>query len=248
MRKQLFALALSLPLLAPLPASAADADAARAIVNRAIEAHGDTAALAKTRNMVLKSKGEVASFGAPVSATCEETLQLPDRHRWAFEVEAGAQKIPILLAVNGDKGWRSSGGSVKVMSKLELQEQRERAYAAGLMTLLPLTEEGVTLKPLPEIKVGDAPAGGVLVSRKDRPDVKLYFDKKTHLLVRLERPGKDAGEDVTVAYVLSEPKVFDGVRMPTKRVELVNGKKVAEWEMTDCRFPARLDASRFEKP
>ena len=42
------------------------------------------------------------------------------------------------------------------MARAEWEEQRERAYAAWLMTLLPLQKEGFELKALPEIKVGVA--------------------------------------------------------------------------------------------
>ncbi len=223
-------------------------DAARAIVDQAIQAHGGAEALLRTRSMVQASKGEITSFGAATPATCEVTIQPPDQCRWVFELEAGTQKVQVQLGINGDKGWRSSGGAVKEMVKPELEEQRERAYAAWLMTLLPLKDSGSELSPLPETKVGDDPAVGVQVKRKGRPDVRLWFDKKSHLLVKLERKTKDAGQDATIEMILGEPKNFDGIKLPTRCLELVNGKKKAEWTMTSCKFPGRLEEGVFAKP
>jgi hypothetical protein len=134
------------------------------------------------------------------------------------------------------------------MSKPELEEQRDRAYAAWLMTLLPLKETGFELAALPETKIGDDPAVGLQVTRKGRPTVKLWFDKKTSLLVKLERKAKDAGQDVSIVYLLSEVKAFDGVKVPTRCTETADGKKKAEWTITSCKFPGRLEENVFAKP
>lgn len=240
-------LAVGAVLLAPAGAAAQD-DAAKKIVEQAVQAHGGAEALAKTRLMVQTYRGEITNLGSTIPASCEETMQLPERDRCSYTLEAGAQKVLVQLGINGDKGWRSSGGAAKEMARAEWDEQRDRAYAAWLMTVLPLQKEVFELKVLPEIKVGDAPAVGVEVKRKDRPDVKLYFDKKTNLLVKVERRAKDAGQEVNVEYVLSEPKTFDGVKLATKRLELANGKKAAEWTLERCKFPEKVDENTFAKP
>jgi hypothetical protein len=223
-------------------------DAALLIVDQAIQAHGGAEALAKTRSMIEATRGSITFDKEVLPFVCEVTLQLPEQCRWAYELEAGTQKVQVQLGINGEKGWRSGGGAVKEMVKLEVEEQRERAYASWLMTLLPLKENDTELAVLPEIKVGNEPAVGVQVTRKGRPEVKLYFDKKSHLLVKLERKAKDAGQEVTLEALLSEPKSFDGVKLASKRVELFNGKKIAEWTITSCKFSVRLEESVFAKP
>src|SRR5208283_4115619 len=100
----------------------------RAVIEKAIQAHGGTDRLTKARLLVRSFKGEIFTFGATVPFSGEVTMHLPEQCRWAFEVDAGGQKVPVTLAVNRDKGWRSGGGAVKEMSKQELDEQREEAY------------------------------------------------------------------------------------------------------------------------
>jgi hypothetical protein len=245
MRKPLAAPAILVLILLSAPVRAGEADT---VLSQAIEAHGGDKALARTRLMIQTLKGEITSLDTSVPATCEETLQLPDRCRWSYEMEVKAQKVTVQLALNGDKGWRSPGGAVKELTKAEFDEVRERAYAAWLTTLLPLREKGFELKVLPEIMVGDSPAIGLLATHKDRPDVKLYFDAKTHLLVKVERRAKEAGQEVTRETIFNEPKAFDGVKLATRRQELANGKKTAEWTLTGCRFPDKVDESVFAKP
>ena len=245
MRQLLAAAAILVLILSAAPVRAGEAET---ILTQAIEAHGGDKALAQTRNTIQTLKGEITSLDSSVPATCEETLQLPDRCRWSYEMEVKAQKVTVQLAINGDKGWRSPGGAVKEMTKPEVDELRERAYAAWLTTLLPLREKDFELKVLPEVMVGDSPAVGLQATHKDRPDVKLYFDAKTHLLVKVERRAKEAGQEVTRETILSEAKAFDGVKLATKRQELANGKKTAEWTLTGCRFPEKVDESVFAKP
>ena len=137
---------------------------------------------------------------------------------------------------------------VKEMTKPEVEEQRAEAYVAWLMSLLPLKEAGFALSTLADIKIADAPAAGIKASRKGSPDVKLYFDKKTGLLVKLERQGKEAGIDTFREYFFGDPKEYGGLKLPTRYVERSNGKKVAEWTVSSYKFPGRIDEKEFAKP
>ncbi len=239
------ALAVSLALaLAPV----AQAQDAKDVVDKAIQAHGGAEKLARAKMITRTAKGEITSLGAAVKATCELSASLPGKGRWAFELDAGNQKIPVTVVINGDKGWRSGGGMARELTKGEMEEQLPEADVLWLSTLLPLKENGITLANAAETKVGGEPALGVKVTRKGRPDVTLYFDKKTNLLVKIERRGKEAGLDITKEYILSDFKDAEGGKLPAKIVELVNGKKVAEWTVSGYKFPAKFDETTFGKP
>jgi hypothetical protein len=224
------------------------ADTPRMIVEQAIKAQGGAAKLAKMSRMILTAKGEITLAGVTSAATAETTMQLPERCRWSFELDAGNQKVVVLLGIDGEKGWRSSAGIAKDMTKQEWEEQSGLAYGLWLMTLLPLKDAGTALEALPDLKVGEDSAVGIRASRRGRPDVKLYFDAKTHLLVKVERKAKDAGEEINLEYFLSDHKDFDGVKLPAKRVEMSKGKKLAQWTVTGVKFPDRLDDALFTKP
>lgn len=227
----------------------ADADTARAVLEKAIQAEGGADKLARLKAIVRTAKGELSFGGAAgVPATCEATLMPPEHARWSFELEDSGRKIPLVLAVNGGKSWRSGGGVVKDMTRLEAEEPRAEVYVTWLTTLLPLRDAGFQLSPLAEIKVADMPAVGIKVARKGSPDVKLYFDKQNGLLVKAERKGKEAGITSNKEYFFGDYREYGGLKLPTRHIEMSNGKKMAEWTITGYKFPGRIEEKEFAKP
>jgi len=236
-------------LTAVAPLRADDNTAAQTIIAEAIQAHGGEDALTHLHTIVRKSAGKMTIAGKEVTLVEEETMQLPERWRRDTEALAGEQHLRVLLVVNGDKGWHSSGGAVDEIGAARLKELREDNYARWLTTLLPLKKDtALRLTLLPEAKVNGEPAVGVKVSAKDRPDVSLYFDKKSHLLVKLERKAMEAGESILKEEIYSAYKEFDGVRLPTKIERWAGGKKVGEITSAGYRLPRKLDESTFAKP
>jgi hypothetical protein len=236
-------------LAAASPLRADDRAAALAVVAEAIKAHGGEEALARMQTFVRKSAGQMTVAGKEVPFAEEYTAQLPERWRRETALQAGVQKLRVLVVVNGDKGWQSAGGAVTEIGAERLKELREDGYAQWLTTLLPVKKDvSLRLAPLPEARVNGEPALGVKVSSKGRADVKLYFDKKTHLLVRSERAAAEGGETETREETFSGHKDFDGVRLPTKVVLSVGGKKFGETTEAAYKFPGKLEEGTFGKP
>jgi hypothetical protein len=109
-------------------------------------------------------------------------------------------------------------------------------------------DPSLRLAPLPEAKVNGEPAAGVKVSSKGRPDVKLYFDKKSHLLVKAERQAAEAGETALHEETYGGYKEFDGLKLPTKVMRSVGGKKVSDTTEAGYKFPDKVEEGTFAKP
>jgi hypothetical protein len=241
-----WALALALP---AATLRAADHDTALAVVAEAIRAHGGEDALARTATFVRKSAGKMTVAGKEMPFAEELTAQLPDRWRRETETLAGGQKLRVLLVVNGDRAWQSAGGAAVEVGAERLKELREDAHARRLTTLLPLkNDSSLRLAPLPEVKVDGEPALGVRVTVRGHAEVSLYFDKKSRLLVRAARQATEAGETATREETYSGYKEFDGVKLPTKVIQTVGGKKLSETVSADYTFPRKLDEGTFAKP
>lgn len=230
--------------------SADSPDTARGVIEQAIKAHGGEV-LAKTRVQLRSTKGEIALGrldGTTVPFNGETMIHLPSLARWSFDLHPESQKFRIILVFNRDKGWRAGSGATKDMTPEEIEEFREEAYTLWLTTLLPLREKQFELTSLPEAKVLGQPAVVVKVASKGHADVKLFFNKQTNLLVKTERKAREAGLDLNKESYYGDHKDFDGVKLPTKQVDLSNGKKAADLTITGYRFPARLDDRVFDKP
>lgn len=222
-------------------------DAPRTVLQQGIIAQGGER-LVKARTLVRVAKGELDSFPQPIPFVGEARFNLPDQARWSFELEQNKQKSLILLIVNKDKGWRAAGGAAQELTARELDNLREEAYVHWLMTLLPVLQDKFEVSPLPETKVNGEPAVGFKVASKGKPDVSLYFDKKTFLLAKAEYKGKEADLTVNKEIILSNYKDYDGLKLPSKIVVQSNGKRAAEWNVTEYKFPEKVDEAAFVKP
>ena len=226
------------------PARADDREKALAVIERAIKAQGGAEALNKAQSRSRTGQGKLA-VGGDLPFTTEETVQLPGRSRTVLE--AGGRRQIVVL--NGDKGWiLPLGGAAQELNKDFFEELREEPYVWWLMTLTPLQKDGFELTPLPDAKVNGEDASVIKVSHRGHADVRMFFDKKTGLLVKIARRAKEAGIPLDKEYSYSDYKEYDGVKLPTKEITTVNGKKLSEVKFTDYQLLSKVEDKTFDKP
>jgi hypothetical protein len=223
---------------------AGDRETALALIEQGIKAHGGEAGLMKAQNVLCTGAG-VLLVPSEVKFTYEVIFGLPGRTKQVLKLDKAGQ---IIMVVNLDRGWRSAGGAIDEMPKEALDDIREEVYVDWLITLVPLKKAGFDLAPTAEKMVDGNAATGIKVSSKGHTDVRLYFDKTSGLLVKAERVSKEAGFAVNKEYVYSNHKEFDGVKLPTKRTEIINGKKFLELTPATYRFLPKADDAAFGKP
>lgn len=229
-----------------------DAKAARALVDKAIQAHGGAENVAKYKASVTAFKGTFHGMGAAIPMTGEISVSGAERLKIDIEIDAGGQKFRFVSTVDGKKGWIKLGGEeTKDMGKDELTEAVHNQHAAYVATLAPLVSgKGYTLAPAGELLVNDKAALGVKVSAKGRRDVTLYFDKATGLLARHDTVVKDegSGREVAEETVSTDYKDVQGTKQATKFVVTRDGKLHMEGEATSHTLHEALDAGTFARP
>ncbi len=97
----------------------------------------------------------------------------------------------------------------------------------------------------------DQPAVGIKVARKEYPEVKLYFDKKTHLLVKSvwrTKASEQQFKEVTAEMYFSKYQDIDSAKVPTRMVMKRDGKQFVDADVTDYKAVGKLDDSVFAKP
>lgn len=231
------------------PALGQQVDAARATIDWGIRAHGGETAQAKLKNAGLSAKGTINVVGTNTPATRDGQWALPDKLRWTLEFKAGEQKQIVVMVLNGPKGWRTlSGSPAAELTIPEYDAIREETYVRWVTTLVPLAQKEFALSAAPDVQVNGQPAAGVKVARKDRPDVLLYFDKSKHYLVKAAFKGSEAGQMLTKETTFADFKTFEGVQLPTKLTDLINGRTAGDWVVQTYTFPAKVDPALFNKP
>lgn len=242
-------LAIGLVLTVPVLARADDNADARALVNKAIKAHGGDK-LAKFSASTVKLKGTVHAMGQAIPFTGEVNTHGADRQKVEIEASVGAEKFRVINILNGDKGWSRMGEDTKELDKDTLANAKSQAYGAWVATLVPLKDKAFTLATVGEFKLEKRTALGIKVSRKGHKEVDLYFDKETGLLVKSESRVRDegSGQEVTEETFYDGYKEVQGTKQAMKFTIKRDGKLFLEAEATEVELAEKLDASVFAKP
>lgn len=245
MRFAVFAL-----VLAAVPAVAQDA--AVATVKKAIDAHGGTAALNKSKTARAKTEGTMSLPGGvgEVKFISAAVYALPDKFKLEMAAEVRGLKMTALQVVNGTavKVKTTMGGVEQTTDEKAVKETLQAVQLQEITTLTPLVVEGskYTLKAEPD---ADGKAV-VLVSGNGARDVKLYFDKTTGLLNKTVRKALATSEkgiiEVTEESTLSDFKKTGDALLPTKVVVLHDGKKFMDVTITETKFADKIEPSEFE--
>jgi hypothetical protein len=229
------------------PVLAAEQEEIQALVQQAIKARGGEARLAQLQAAVWKTRG---SFNG---RTSRATLygQLPDKFRLESESVVDGKTVRFVRIVNGDRGWVLNGSKGRPMSAEELAQVKGTFDHKNLdTTLLGLRESGADLSLLGESRVGGRPVIGLKVRRRGRPDLALYFDKETKLLLKSRRQVKDgaSGRLVTLEYFYDDYQDFGGVKIARKTRQVRDGKVFAETDVQKFEPRKRLESHLFMPP
>jgi hypothetical protein len=216
-------------------------DAAKALLEKALSAHGGADVLGKVKAGTFAVRGTIAMAGSDIPCEGEVAFLLPDKSRISLTLDAGV-KVETLQIVSGDKV------AVKLNGKTQLLTEAQKAEARGAidlqeMTLLaPLLDEKrfaiKTGKPNPRAPQLTATAG-------DRPPATLAFEPKTLLLNRVTR-GTESTQlgDFRAVDVGKVGKAMVPMRMTTTR----DGKKYLDLFVTSAVLAEKMDPKAFAIP
>ncbi|HZZ73886.1 MAG TPA: hypothetical protein VFE24_16660 [Pirellulales bacterium] len=179
--------------------------------------------------------------GLPYTATC--AMQMPDKLR--MEVSG-----VFTMVVDGDKGWQSAGDARAELSKEQLAAQQNLLYSVKVTAIHVLKmDKGFKIEKIDDLKVNDRPAYGLKVTLDKHPDIKLYFDKETFLVVQNEMRTYSAeqSKEVEQQELYSDYKDVDGRKQAGTITILHDGKKYVEFKITDFKPVDKLPEGTFTK-
>lgn len=231
---------------------AEDAADARAVIDKAIEAAGGRAALAKyEKPFVMEIKTKSSTPRAVAENTARETRWFPDRFRDESPGRMGQGNYVMLF--NGTSGKYTGfstgkGMTVNSFDQSQIEQARDTVYCERLTTLLPLDEAGFRLTMLDEVVLDGRPSVGVKISHAERPDVQLYFDKETFVLTKQVRPWRQPGGNRSFTFLYDDYVETDGLVYPRKATGYLDDAKSFESEIRELKFLDKVDEKLFEEP
>jgi hypothetical protein len=232
-----------------LGGTAAAQETPRAIIERAIKAHGGQERLSRIRADQVKLRGVLFMDKKEVAFTAETWVQLPGQFKNVIEFTTD-RKHTLVQILNGDQAHVSIDGQPEKVADTALNEMRDTLLLDRAVRLVPLLTDNVfNLSVIEEIKVNDRPAAGVGVQVKGRKEMRLYFDKETSLLTKTEHWLVDEkGKEVRQEVFYSDFKDLGGFKRPTKVLAVRNGAKILEALLTDAKYLDKIDDAEFTKP
>ena len=224
-------------------------DDAKAIIDKAVKAHGGSEKLGHLKAQQAKSKGRL-ELGSGLDFTQESIFQYPAKIKETLHISAMGQMIDFITVFNGKEGWISTMGQTKPLEGVQLEAINEAMDAIALMRLAFLGGKDYELAALGESKVNDRAVVGVKVSRKGKKDVNMYFDKETNLLSKVEHRVKDpmSGQEVNEERFITEYQTLDGMKVAKKVSIHRDDKKFMDLEVLEVKFLDRVEDGAFEKP
>lgn len=220
-----------------------DAKDARPIVEKAIQATGGVENLKKHQASTFKEKGTYYGMGEGVPYTASYAMQWPDKFR--MEVTG-----VFAMVLNGDKGWIKMGDQTREMSKEEVAQHQDGYKAGWIASLLPLQDKAFKLTLLGATEVEKQPAVGVQVKRPNYPEVKLYFDNKSGLLVKseFEAYAQELKKRIHQEMYFQDYKLVEGIQTPTHMILKREGKVFVDAHVSDYKAHSQLDPKLFSMP
>jgi hypothetical protein len=223
---------------------------AKAIVEKAIKAHGGAEKLNKFKNWTWKTKGEAYMGDAPMPFTAEYVYSAPLNFRYDFDINIGEDKpFRFTGCTVGKTGWTKSGDVVDDLEKVKRESMNQNVHTMELSLLTPLMDKEYTLTSLGESKHENQTLVGIKVGREGYKDVSMFFDKETGLFVKNSTTIFDADhakKDVKQDAVFSDHREKDGLKVFGKITIYHDGKKFIVEELTEHKIIEKDDP--FAKP
>jgi hypothetical protein len=222
----------------------------RAVLERAIAAHGGHEKLARVRADRVRVRGVLYVGLSTVSFTNEVTKQLPGRYRSVVQVADKGRTHTVIHRLDGDKASLTLDGQPQELSGSALTQFRQTLELESALRLVPLLNDPANvLTSLGTFALQGKTVVGIRVQGKGQRDLKLYFDSQSALLVktehRLDGPG---GKDVVQEAYYSNYREAGGYRRPGRVAAYRDGKKVMEAELVEAVPLDNLPPEMLQQP
>jgi hypothetical protein len=196
-----------------------------------------------------KTKGTLQVMGLTLDFTQEVTVQ-KSMFKDVMELDVMGKKVVVTSVFNGKQGWiRAGDQDVKVTDDI-LTEFRDAAYFISMMQGMFLKDKTVKFSLIGEAKVKDKDTIGVTVSREGKKDISIYFDKKTHLMAKVELRKRDpmSGQEFQEERFILEYRLVEGNKSAKKVEVLRDGKAFLDAEVLEVQTLEKVDESEFAQP
>ena len=240
-------LVLSALVLSVATVSAQD-DKAKTVIENSIKATGGAETLNKLKASEADFDGTMNVMDMNLNFSGTLVTQSPDKMAMNMAIDIGGAKQNIKQIVNGDTVLMEVSGEKQDMTDEMRKELMQGLFVSEVTRLTPLlTDKKFTVKMVGEEDVDGKPANVISVMSKELNEIKLYFDKKSNLLVKTQRDSVHplTQEAVVENTMLSDYKKVDGLMTPMRTVVKHGDTEFMSMTMKDVKYMEKAAPSNF---
>jgi hypothetical protein len=228
-------------------APAQDAADPKAVIAKAIAAHGGADVLKKYPAGELDMKGRMAIRGADSDFTGKIVYLLPDKYTITLDLDMAGHKTALRQTVDGKTIKTLVNGKEQAMTEAQKGAAFQALALQEIVRLTPLLDGNkYTLKADKDADIDGGKASVVTVSAEGVKGVNLFFDQKTGRLVRTVHKALSPEEkEVTEESNLADFKAVDGVLLSMAAEVTHDGKKFMSLAVTSAKMLESVDPKRF---
>ena len=228
-----------LALVAGLTVSAQAQDA-KGLLDKMIQAQGGRAALAAVKDSTTSGALEMVQMGMNGSVTMYQ--KEPDKIRIDIEIMG----MVITQAFDGQKAWMTNPQSGSTEEMPETQAASMRRQALGNDSLLNPEKYGISYVLKPKEKVGDKEYFVLEQTYKDGTKATMYIDSGTYLIYKAKAKTQDmTGADVEGETVFEDYKKEGDLMVAHKMIVYQGGAEFIRMTFTKVVNNSKLEDSFF---
>jgi hypothetical protein len=222
---------------------APNAPAPEQLIDKYLDAIGGEQKLGAISSMVAKANYE--GYSATEKGTADIYAKAPNQHAMILHTDSGDSTT----AFDGRNGWYAAPNDIWPIPVMPLsggdldgaKVDAEMTFPTQIKRSLTNWRTGI------KETIGDVDVQVVQGTSAAKLPVKLYFDSKTNLLVRVERYIDTAVGRNPVQIDYSDYRDVSGIKVPFHQVIMwTDGRTTLD--LTDVKFNAPVDAAKFDKP
>jgi hypothetical protein len=219
-------------------------------IRKAIKAHGGRDRLAKYLTYWLRAKGTLSGpDGDTYPMLAEYWYRYPECSKIIINLKLSGGEETAVRVHKGNNAWAMKNGVTANADEEDLKQLQKESYETYLSRLYPLLEErGITLTALAETKVNGSQVVGVQIISPRCREMRIYFDKTTMLISKIEYRGEYRRKKVLTEEFFSDYREISGLKYAGKKQTLLNGKKHLEGEIVEFKLLDLIDDKEFAKP
>lgn len=219
-----------------------DDGGARALVDRAVEAHGGLEALQAVKGVIADADTVLATPDGRMEATTRTYVKYPDHVR----VDATVGDVRLVQVYADGRGWMKDPGGVRDAPPVMLDEFRASARRDPLALLVGAATGRYRVSLAPEEGEEGRVLRVVSVSGEGLPPVRMFIAPDG----RLAKLAYELHADRTIQVEerFDDYRPVDGMSLPFQATVVRDGVVVVERTITDLRINPALAADTFARP